>query len=242
MADWISAIFNPVGSILRGWGTAESKRQQYQANAAEAEYQIDSLNDQLDRLLVEFNENQQSLETSLGNSLREGSQGVRTTQMAQSTALATAGQSNAASQAQLYAQLAGVQRQGMLSVGSAVMGAATSGFRNTGSVSSTIEYQKREAERNYDLTAGQIMLSSYQSYMQAASDYFSANVQIESYRESMRNAEKDFSLKSSALQSLYDYNKARTEAEKEYWQGVYDSNSDAADSGWQYFLDFIGGF
>ena len=239
--DWLNLGFNVVTSGFSAWGNAEAKKSQYKANAAEAKYNISQLDLQLDRLLEEFNENQDSLEFSLGSTLRSNAQGLRTTATAQANALTTASTANTANQALMYANLAAVQRQGMLSVGSAVMGAATSGFRNTGSVAANVSTAREEASRAYDQTRQQVMISSYQSYMQAANDYFSSNAQLEAYRQSSRNAQVDFSLKSSALQNQYEYNKKRTEAEKEYWEGVKDSNETASTSGRQYFLDLIGG-
>ena len=212
------------GAILGFAGNLKSGKEQRAANRAEASYNIEQLENQLDRLLEQFNENQEQLETALDQTIEGNNQSMWAADISQQNNLEIAGASNEQKQALQYAQLASIQRQGSQSVGATVQSVSTSGFRNTGSAMNIVNETERSAREAYDQAYQQIQLSAYQSFMQAANDYFSANVTIEQYRESSRNAEENFDLQSEALLSQYEYDKERTEAEISYWQGVKKAN------------------
>ena len=236
--DVLGKAVNTLGSLAGGIGGVVSGYQQAQAQRSEAQMNIDNLDMELDRLLETYNENQKELEASLDQSISAGNQGIWATSVAQGNALRTSSASNAQNQASLYEQLAEVQRQGMQSEGVAVQTAAVSGFRDSGTVRSNIDATRRASARSYETARGQVQLSAYQGYMKAAEDYFSSNVQIESYRESMRNARENYSLRTDALKSQYDYQKKQAQNQKEYWEGVYDESEYTF---WDGVADFFGG-
>ena len=240
---WAALGVSAVGGIASGIGAVVDGINQRNANMSEASYNIGQLDLQLDRLWESFRENQAQLETSLDQTLDANNQNIWALGVSQQNNLRISAVSNTENQALMYANLASVKQEGRQAVGNAVQTAAVSGFRNTGSVSGTVIAAEEEASEAYDVAYRQIQLSAYQGFMQAANDYFSANVQLEGYRESSRNAQENFSLQSSMLKSQYQYDKTRTEAERNYWQGIYDSNNL---SGWDAFWtgvgDFFGGF
>ena len=239
---WTQFALDIAGGFVRGTGSYIQKQNQYSANMAEASYNIKQLDLQLGRLLETYNENQAQLDTTLKQTLSQNNQALYVTSVAQKNAATTASNANVANQENLYLQLATLQRQNLQSVGSAVSAAARSGFRDSGSNRNIIEETERTADESYEQARNQITLSAYTSFEQAASDYFSANVQMESYRESSRNANENYRLQSSMLTSEYRYNKQRTEAERSYWQGVYESNKHAKNDFWQGVVDFFSGW
>lgn len=238
---WTAFGISAVAGTLNGIGNVLQGQREVEARKAEAQYNIEQLGAQLDRLLESFNENQEQLDASLDQTIDANNQGLWATQLSQGINAQLSSKSNASNQALMYAQLASMQRQNRQSVGSAIQTVATSGFRNTegSSAGNVIRETERAADESYNQALEQIRLSAYGSYLQASSDYFSANVQIESYKESTRNAKENYSLQSAALSSQYEYDKMRTEAEREYWQGVYDS---AEYTFWDGLGDFFGGF
>ena len=229
---------NTLGGLAGGIGGIISGHQQAMAQRAEAQMNIDNLDLELDRLLETFNEGQRELEASLDQSISAGNQGIWAVSTSQANSLRTSSVSNQQNQESLFEQLAEVQRQGMQAEGAAVQTAAVSGFRDSGTVGSNIDAARRASARSYETARGQVQLSAYQGYMKAAEDYFSSNVQIESYRESIRNARETFSLRSNALRSQYDYQKRQAQNQREYWEGVYDESDYTF---WDGVADFFGG-
>lgn len=240
--DWVSTTIDAVSSVLGGIGNASQKRQQYKANAADAAYQLDLLSSDYDRLEQTFNESMQELGMDLSNTLRSNSQNLWATGVSQLAGAQAAAHTNTANQASMYTQLASIQREGMASVGTAVASTAASGFRDTGTGAAVISEAERVADSAYQTSLRQIQASAYGAFMQASSEYFSANIQKESYRQSSRMARQSYDLQSSALKTQLEYEQGRNLKQQEYYQGVKESNDAAANSGWRWFLDFLGGF
>ena len=225
-------IFRGFGNMIRGAQEAEAQR-------AEAGYNLAQLDLQYNRLEDTFRENQLKLQESLDQALDQNQQGIWATEIAQRNNLITSSVSNAENQDIMYTELASLQRQNLQSVGSAEQMVATSGFRNTGSGANAIHETERVAGETYDQARRQIQLSAYQGYMQAADAYFSANIQLEGYRESSRNALTNFDIQSSMLESQYNYDREVTSGEIGYWQAVYDNSNYTFLDG---LADFFGGF
>lgn len=239
MLGWITLGLNAVVGAARGTGNVISGKRQAAANRAEANYNLDQLGLKSDYLEQNYNDNQEKLLADLDAALDEGTQGIWSTTVAQRNNMSLAATTNTENQSIAYAQLASLQRENSRTVGSTVSAVAGSGFRNTGSGANAIAEAERDAERSYELQRRSIQLSAYQGYMQAANDYFSANVQIEGYRESMRNAQSSYDLEKKMLDSQYAYENEVLQGEIGYWEGVRD-NSDYT---WgDFFGDFFGGF
>lgn len=225
-------IFKGFGNMVRGAQEAEAQR-------AEANYNLDQLSLKYDRLEETYRENQKQLQTSLDQTLSANNQGIWTTEISQQNNLVMSSTANAENQDIMYTELAALQRQNLQSVGSAVQTVATSGFRNTGSGANAIRETERVAGETYDQARRQVQLSAYQGYMQAADAYFSANVQLESYRESSRNAQENYDIQRSMLESQYKYDREVTEGEIGYWEGIRDNSNYTVLDG---LADFFGGF
>ena len=238
----IQLATNVVGGILGGVANYQQKQNEYEANIANANYNIGQLQLQKENLFDTYENNQAQLKADLSSTLRENNQGIYATTVAQKTNASTAAHSNTENQRQMYQELASLQREGMTSVGSAVSTAAQSGFRNTGSNRNLIREAQRASDTAYESARRNIQLSAYAGFQQAASDYFSANVQLEAYRQSNRNARESFSLKSSALTTEYRYNTERIEGEIGYWEGVRDSNEFAKNDFWTGLGNFFAGW
>lgn len=228
----LTGTFKGVGNVIRGAQEAEAQK-------AEANYNLDQLDLQFDRLGETLKENQDQLSASLADTLQQNSQGIFSASVAQQNSLRSSAVSNTENQAIMYAQLAAIQRQNLQSIGSAEQAVATSGFRATGSGANAIDETRRVAEETYDTSRRQVQLSAYESYMQAADAYFSGNVQIEAYKEASRDAQANYDIQSSMLESQYKYDKAVLKGEIGYWEGVRDeSNYTFGD----FLGDFLGGF
>ena len=209
-------------SLLNAAGQAVNSVKKSEETISNANYQLGQLELKGQRLDENYAENQESLLASLDQALDAGTQGIWSATVAQRNNMSLAATTNTENQSIAYAQLASLQRQNSRAVGSTVQTVATSGFRNTGSGANAIAESEKEAQRSYDTQRRQIQLSAYEGYMQAANDYFSANVQIEGYRESMRNAQDDYDLKSSMLESQYNYEMEVLQGEQGYWEGIRD--------------------
>ena len=239
MADWVTLGIKLGIGAVRGAGNIVSGIREAEAQKSEAEYNLVQLNTQFDRLGETLKENQDQLSASLADTLQQNSQGIFSASVAQQNSLQSSAVSNTENQAIMYAQLASIQRQNLQSIGSAEQAVATSGFRDTGSGANAIEETRRVAEQTYDTSRRQVQLSAYESYMQAADAYFSGNVQIEAYREASRDAQANFDIQSSMLESQYNYDKAVLEGEIGYWEGVRDNSNYTF---WDGLSDFFGGF
>ena len=237
--NWLTFGLDVVKGLFSGPGNVIQGKREVEAQKAEAEYNLDQLELKEDRLLEAKNENLAKLELSLEQALNEGRQGIWSTSVAQQNNMRASAFSNTENQAIMYSQLASLQRQNLQSVGSAEQAVATSGFRNTGSGANAIAETERVASDTYEQSRRQIQLSAYQGYMQAADSYFASNVQIESYREAMRNAEDNFSIQSEMLESQYQYDLDVLAGEKGYWKGVSDNSTYTF---WDGLADFFGGF
>lgn len=237
--DWWSFGISTGASILGGIGNVIQGRRQMEAQRAEANYNIDQLGLQFDRLEESYNENQRQLEQSLSQTLSQNNQNIWSTERAQQNNLAVASVSNTENQALMYASLASLQRQNMATVDSTVQSVASSGFRNTGSGANVINEAGRRASESYNQNLRATQLSAYQNYMQAANDYFSSNIQIEGYRASSRNAQENYSLQREMLESQYAYDREVTSGEIGYWEGIRDNSNYGF---WDGVADFFSGW
>ena len=229
-----------LGGLAKGTANYFNKEAEYKAQKAEYKRQYEIATRKLSELEVSYNLQQEDLSESLKQTKIEANQGIYTTGIAQAQNARSSAYINVENQSLMYNELADIQREGIQAVGSAVSSAAGSGFRNSegSSVANVIEETETSAGRRYETSRRQIQLSSYQSYMQAANDYFSANVQLENYRQAIANAENTFDIKSRQLTADYTSQKNDLTDTQSYYKSMYENtNWDA----WKGFLAFVGG-
>ena len=238
---WLSAAFDVGKRVVNAFTAPARGAAEHEAKKDELKYNIELLGQQINALDTTYNNNVDQLEASRDQAIASNNFNIAITGKEQKEQANMAAVANVESQSLMYDELQTLQEQGLVSVGSAVNTAATSGFRNTegSSVDIAINAVEEEAERSYETQKRKVQLSSYQSYMAAASDYFSANVQMEGYRQAIRNTNEDFSLKYKALTDEYENNRTLLEAQQANYQAEYDSMGDYGF--WDGVRDFFGG-
>ena len=235
MVEWLTLGLTAFTSIGRGWGNYLSKKAEFEANKADWKRQYLIAERKLDELEVSYGLQQEDLTESLNQTLREGNAGIYTTTLQREQNARSSAYINVENQGLMYRELADIQREGIQAVGSAVSTAAGSGFRNSEgtNTANVIGETEASASRRYDTSRRQIQLSAYQGYLQASSDYFSANVQLENYRQAIVNAENTFDIKSEQLTADYTSQKNDLTDTYSYYKGMYDN---AKFDGWAAFL------
>lgn len=235
----ISLILAVAGGIMAGVGASMQGQKETEARRAEAQYNIDQLDLQLENLADTYEANQADLLADYRSTRRANNQSIWATEAARGANAGAAAYLNTENQGLMYEELAALQRSGLQSIGSAVNQASLSGFRNTGSARNLVDETRRNADASYDQSRRGIQLSAYQGYMQASNDYFSANVQLESYRQSNRDALERFNSQGEALEMQYQYDRNRLQGERGYWQGILDGAVYTSEDA---FADFASGW
>lgn len=224
-----------VGGIM---GAVNSKSN-HEAQRNELAFQVEQLGAQIDSLEASYRDNLNQLvadrdETIASNNYNLAVVGRNQQEQANLAAIA-----NVASSRNAYEQLRDTQLAGLSSIASAEQNAAVSGFRNTGTNAAAVNEAIRTAGRVYETQRRNVQLSSYQNYMEAANDYFSANIQMEGYRQNIRNANRNYGLSFEALTSEYNANRDILSAQQENYQAQYDAMGEW--NGWIGLRDFFAG-
>lgn len=222
--DITSVALSGVSLIGGGIAGVINAGNRKRANYAEANYNLGLLENEQTYLEQNYSTSQEDLQNSLMSTLMSNSQGLWSSGRLQQESAELASVAAINSQIAGYEQLADIQRQGMQAEGSAVANASVSGFRNTGSVQGAVNQASEQYSRAYSSARRQLQASSYQSYMQAASNYFQGNMQMESYRQSSRDAQRTFDNRMESLRNEYTYNSNRLDAEIGYWTEIRNAN------------------
>lgn len=240
MPDILTASIE-LGKMLGGGiVAAANSKSNFEAQKSQLIYNRDQVQAQLDALLTEYNNSLAGLELDLSQSLSEYNAGIWSTERAQAVGLSSAATLGTANNAEQYAQLAELNRNNRQAVGTAVQSVATSGFRATGSGGNVIRETQRRADSNYERAATNARLSAYSSYMDAANNYFSANVQLEDYRRGMRDAKASYEQNLKTLEANKNAQENVLQGQISYYQGQIEGMGE-----WEWFdegiRDFFGG-
>lgn len=208
-----------VGGIM-GAVNSESN---HNAQRNELAFQVEQLGAQIDSLDTSYRDNLNQLTADRDETIASNNYNLAVTGRNQQDQANLAAIANVASSQNAYEQLRDTQLAGLSSIASAEQSVAVSGFRNTGTNAAVVNEATRTAGRVYETQRRNVQLSAYQNYMEAANDYFSANIQMEGYRQNIRNANRNYGLSFDALTNEYNSNREMLSAQQEYYQAQYDA-------------------
>lgn len=239
--DWVSAGISMGKSLVGGITNIFDAQAEHNATLAELRNQIDLLNYQSDALVESTDRTAAELNLSLGQAINSNNYNLGISKKQQQENAEIASIAAVFSSGQMYDQLADLQRENASAIGSAVQGAAVSGFRRTAGTTTgaLVTETERRASENYDRALENIKMSAFETFYRASNDYFSANVQQEVYRQAIRDAEASTSLKLENLYAERDSQLGLYEAQREQAQGQIDAMGEFGF--WDGVLAFLGG-
>lgn len=224
----ITGGFNLLPGIVSGIVAATQSKSNFNAQKNQLIYNRNLLQEQQRGLKTDYENSLTDLTTQRDQAISGANYNIGITSRQQSEQAQLAAVANITTQGLLYEQLQAIQEEGISGVGSATAAVAGSGFRaSAGTSSSGVIAQTAEAaSRNYENQKTQVDLSAFQMFYEASNNYFSANAQIESYKQTIRNTKTNFKNQYKSLTDSYNTQNNLLTAQIENYQGQIDEMGD----------------
>jgi chromosome segregation ATPase len=202
MIGTIAAILAGVSTIV-GISSRNAQREaQYQSQMQDLDRQKEQLDSQYKQLTESYDLSVSDANATVSDANEELEFQAKTTQANRDTALGVAADVQERQQTIEQMQLATLAVDASQAEGAATQAAATTGFRNAGTLMDAVEQVNRNSQDAITQAKAQLSLSRYSTFQSAKQAYTSATQQIESYHRQieLNNNELDRQLEELALQ------------------------------------------